>query len=68
MTAMVDRLRQSHSNLIEVNVSESPGLARDFGIAATPTFVLVEDGTIRRVKLGGQSECGLVSLLTEGAR
>lgn len=67
MTAMVDRLRQSNPNLIKVDVGESLEIARDFGIAATPTFVLVEDETIRRVRLGGQSERTLLGLLAGDA-
>ena len=67
MTAMVDRLRQSHPNLIKVDVGNSLGIAREFGIAATPTWVLVEDGAIRQVKLGGQSERALLGLLTGDA-
>ncbi|MGQ9666228.1 MAG: thioredoxin family protein [Anaerolineae bacterium] len=63
MTPVVDRLRASHPNLIKVNVAKAMSLARDFGITATPSFVLVEDGTIRRVRLGGQSEKRLLSLL-----
>lgn len=62
-TPLVDRLRGSHRNLIKVNVAEAPELARGFGIAATPSFVLVEGGTIRRVLLGGQSERRLLALL-----
>ncbi len=68
MTPMVDRLRQAHPNLIKVNIAESLELARDFGVAVTPSFVLVEDGAIRRVMLGGQSERGLLKLLTGGAQ
>lgn len=63
MTPLVDRLRGGHPNLIKVNVAEAMSLARDFGVTATPSFVLVEDGTIRRVRLGGQSEKQLLSLL-----
>ena len=39
----------------------------EFRIAATPTWVLVEDGAIRQVKLGGQSERALLGLLTGDA-
>lgn len=63
MTPLVDRLRGGHPNLIKVNVAEAISLARDFGVTATPSFVLVEDGAIRRVRLGGQSEKQLLSLL-----
>jgi thiol-disulfide isomerase/thioredoxin len=63
MTPVVDRLRETYRNLIKVNVAEAPELARGFGIAATPSFVLVEEGVVRQVKLGGQSEGQLLKLL-----
>lgn len=62
-THLVDRLRADHRNLIKANVAETPELARGFGIAATPSFVLVEGGVIRQVKLGGLSERQLLALL-----
>jgi protein-disulfide isomerase-like protein with CxxC motif len=68
MTPLLDRLREAHPTLIKVDVAESLELARDFGIAGTPSFVLVENGAIRRVKLGGQSERGLLKLLTGDAQ
>lgn len=68
MTPVVDRLRHAAPNLIKVNIAESVELTRDFGIAVTPSFVLVEDRVIRRVKLGGQSQRGLLKLLTGGAQ
>lgn len=60
---LVDRLRGAHPNLIKVNVAEATSLARDFGVTATPSFVLVEDGLIRQVRLGGQSERQLLNML-----
>lgn len=65
MTALVDRLRPVHASLIKVDVAERPELAYAFGIAGTPSFVLVEDGIIRQVKLGAQSERQLLKLLLE---
>ena len=65
MTPMVDRLRETHRNLIKVNVADAPALVRDFGVAATPSFVQVEDGAIRQVKIGGLGEKQLMSLLAE---
>lgn len=63
MTPVVDRLREIHRNLIKINIAEAPDLARGFGIAATPSFVLVEGGAIRQVKLGGQSEKQLLMMI-----
>ncbi|MES1999497.1 MAG: thioredoxin family protein [Pseudomonadota bacterium] len=66
MTPVVDQLRSSHRNLIKIDVAETLPLARAFGIAATPSFVLVENGKITQVKIGAMSEKKLVALL-EGA-
>ncbi|MDA8381869.1 MAG: thioredoxin family protein [Betaproteobacteria bacterium] len=63
MTPLVDRLIAAHGNLIKVNVAQAPELARGFGISATPSFVLVEDGIIRQVRLGAQSERQVRALL-----
>lgn len=61
---LVEKLRQSHRNLIPVDVGQNIELARKFGIAGTPSFILVEGGSIREVLLGGQTERKLSSLLT----
>ena len=60
---LVERLRQTHRNLIPVDIAEQIDLARKFSVAGTPSFVLVEDGSVREVLLGGQSERKLVALL-----
>lgn len=60
---LVERLRQTHRNLIPVDIAEQTDLARKFSVAGTPSFVLVEDGSVREVLLGGQSERKLVALL-----
>lgn len=61
---LVEKLRQSHRNLVPVDVGQNIELARKFGIAGTPSFILVEGGSIREVLLGGQTERKLSSLLT----
>lgn len=63
MTPIVDHLRESHRNLIKVDVAETPELARGFGIAATPSFIVVENEVVRQVKLGGLSEKQLLNLI-----
>jgi len=60
---MVEKLRQAHRNLIPVDVSQNIELARKFGIAGTPSFILVVDGQIDKVLLGGQPESKLVGML-----
>jgi len=63
MAPLVARLQQTHRNLVKVDVAQSMALARAFGIAATPSFVLVEDNTIRQVHLGGLNETRLKRML-----
>lgn len=62
-TPIVDRVRQAHRNLIKVDVARHVDLARAFGIAATPSFIAVEDGVITKVRLGGLSEAQILGLL-----
>ncbi len=64
MTPLVERMQTTHANLIKINIEEAQELARAFHIAATPSFVLVQDGVIRRVHLGAQSEKKLQEMLT----
>ncbi|HUW29366.1 MAG TPA: thioredoxin family protein [Sulfuriferula sp.] len=66
MTPLVAQLQQTHHHLIKVDVAQSLALARAFGVAATPSFVLVEDDTIRQVRLGGMSEKRLRHMLEAG--
>jgi thiol-disulfide isomerase/thioredoxin len=64
MTPRVDRLRQSHRNLIKLDIADARELAQAFGVAATPALVQVVDGVIRHVQLGGISEARLLAMLT----
>ena len=60
---LVERLHIDHPNLSAVEVTMHPELAHDFGIAATPSFVVVSDGRIQEVKLGAVSETWLLRRL-----
>ena len=63
MAPIIERMHESHPNLIKMDIAEAPDLARQFGIVATPTFVLVEGGRIRRVRLGSMSPRQLRAML-----
>ncbi|HYP68966.1 MAG TPA: thioredoxin family protein [Thiobacillaceae bacterium] len=65
MGPTIERLRKEHPNLIKLDVAEAPDIARQFGIVATPTFVLVEAGRIRRVRLGSMSQRELLAMLLD---
>jgi thioredoxin 1 len=63
MTLVIDRLASRHDNVLKVDIGADTGRARAFGVAVTPTLMLVEEGRITRVILGGTSEKKLESLL-----
>ncbi|MGA7951027.1 MAG: thioredoxin family protein [Thiobacillaceae bacterium] len=63
MAPLIERVRQDHPNLIKLDIAEAADLARQFGIVATPTFILVEAGTIRKVRLGGMNQRQLLAML-----
>jgi len=56
---LVDMLCREFPNLIKVDVADHPELAQGFGIAATPSFIVVDGKRIAEVKLGGVSESWL---------
>ena len=60
---LVDEVRAQHSNLIKVEISQHIELARAFQVAGTPSFVAVEDGFIKAVRLGAVNQQWLDSHL-----
>ena len=60
---LVDQIRQQHPNLIKIDISQHVELARAFQVAGTPSFVAVENGIIRAVKLGAVNEQWLLGYL-----
>jgi len=60
---LVDQVRLQNPNLIKIEISEHIELARAFQVAGTPSFVAVENGVIRAVKLGAVNEKWLLNNL-----
>lgn len=52
MAPTIERLSRQYPNLFKLDVQEHSGTARQVGIRATPTTLLVENGTIIKVLLG----------------
>jgi len=63
MSRVVDRLMESHPNLVKVNATENGTLTRRYGVSATPTLVLVRHGKVEKVLLGPQTEARILALL-----
>lgn len=55
ISPLVDSIRKEFPNLIKVDIAANLELAQAFGIAATPSFIVVCDGVVSEVKLGGVS-------------
>ena len=56
ITPIVDKLATQRTDILRVDLYENMEIARDLGVIATPAFVLLQDGVIEKVKLGGLSE------------
>ncbi len=54
MSREVDSLVADGAPIYKLDVSEQPQLAREIGIRATPTLVLVEGRTVSRLVLGAK--------------
>lgn len=64
MTPVIGRLAGSHDNVFKFDVGQSLDLARKLGVMATPTVMLLTDGRIASVHLGGMSEKNIEALLS----
>ena len=52
----------------KIDITEHPELARELGIRATPTLILIENGSIARVLLGVKSARYMNQLIAVTAR
>jgi len=63
ITPIVDSLALQVSNLIKIDLFENTQVARELGVLATPAFVLLKNGTVSKVKLGGLTEKKILEML-----
>jgi thioredoxin 1 len=63
LAPLIDTMAARYGNVVKVDVTQQPAAARQFGVRATPTLVLVEAGTVVKVMLGAVSERQLEVLL-----
>jgi thioredoxin 1 len=62
MTPRIDRLSAEHAGIVKVDIGSARDAAIRFGVMATPTVVVVEDGKIVTALVGPQSERRLRAL------
>ena len=66
VTPVIDRMREEYDNLYTLDIQAHPRLARELGIRATPTTLLVEDGRILKVFLGPKAT-GAIKVFLQAA-
>ena len=62
ITPIVDSLALQHSNILRIDLFEHTEVARELGVMATPAFVLVTNGVVEKVKLGGLTESQILEM------
>ncbi len=62
-TPIIKELQSSDKNIFDVDISKDLQTARAFGIKATPTTVLIENGVVKQVMLGVKQKEDLRSYL-----
>ncbi len=68
MSAEVDSLAKDGAAVFKLDVTEHPALARELGIRATPTLILIEGGSVDRMLLGVKTARYMRQLITTTAR
>ena len=63
MTPVIDKLAAERGDVLKVNTAESLDLAKHFGVMATPSLALVEQGVLKRLVVGAKSEPQIRALL-----
>ncbi|MBP1656585.1 MAG: thioredoxin 1 [Bacteroidetes bacterium] len=58
-TPIIERLQGEYENIYKVDVAEHFEAARAFGVIATPTTVIVEEGKVVEVMVGSRNEAHL---------
>jgi thioredoxin len=64
-TPIIKELQSSNNNVFDIDISKDMNTAKVFGIKATPTTIIVENGMISQVLLGVKQKNILKSYLTK---
>jgi thioredoxin 1 len=67
MNPAIEALARRHPRVVKVDISRDPSLARQLGVRATPTTLLVVDGEVREVWLGAKTLAQLEALVASVA-
>lgn len=64
MTTVIERLADVRDDVVKIDITEAPAVARAFGVMATPSLALVEHGAISRLMVGARTEAQVMALLS----
>jgi thioredoxin 1 len=64
-TPVIKSMQSDYKNIYDVDISKDFETAQIFGIKATPTTILVEDGVINQVLLGAKTKEVLENLISK---
>lgn len=62
-TPIIKEMQKSDKNIFDVDISKDMNSAKVFGIKATPTTILVENGVVSQVFVGAKTKDVLMSYL-----
>jgi thioredoxin 1 len=63
MSLEVDRLIEQGAPIYKLDLQANPEIAREYGIRATPTLMVVQDGVISRMLLGVKTRQAMQQLI-----
>lgn len=63
MTPVIEKLSAERGDVLKVNTAEAGALAKQFGVTATPSLALVEQGIVKKLVVGAKSEPQIRALL-----
>lgn len=66
MSREIDLLMEQGAPVYKLDVLDHPELAREYGIRATPTLIVIEHGAVKRMLLGVKTRSALRQLLDNG--
>ena len=64
ITPIIEELSQQRTDVVQVDIFRDVEVARELGVMGTPAFILIKDGIIEKVKLGGLSRDKILELLS----
>jgi len=63
ITPVVQKMAKTKKNVFPIDISTDMATARKFSVMATPTTILVEQGTIKKIMIGPQPRDSLQALV-----